>query len=140
VSTCGKCKRTLKDPRSIERGFGPVCWGAVQAEKRVDPADESDYDYRIDQSDTPVLVITDLNRGRLSVTNNIEAILRRIAANEEIDLKTITIIYKDSESFFDGVHVSEDGAVNLFPITVTRSLIERTTNEQEAIQAVRGKS
>lgn len=26
---CGKCGRTLKDPESIQRGFGPVCYRKV---------------------------------------------------------------------------------------------------------------
>lgn len=32
-SKCRSCKRQLSDPRSRERGFGPVCWGkAVSGE------------------------------------------------------------------------------------------------------------
>jgi len=30
--TCGKCSRPLTDPKSVERGFGPDCWAAIQAE------------------------------------------------------------------------------------------------------------
>lgn len=26
---CGRCNRRLKDVTSMERGFGPVCWGKV---------------------------------------------------------------------------------------------------------------
>lgn len=26
---CGKCGRPLSDPESIERGYGPDCWGAA---------------------------------------------------------------------------------------------------------------
>lgn len=26
---CGRCRRTLTDPESIERGFGPYCWEEV---------------------------------------------------------------------------------------------------------------
>jgi hypothetical protein len=27
ASLCGRCGEELTDPESIERGFGPVCWG-----------------------------------------------------------------------------------------------------------------
>jgi len=26
---CGKCGRKLKDTKSIEQGYGPVCWGKI---------------------------------------------------------------------------------------------------------------
>lgn len=29
MNRCGKCGRTLKDPESIQRGFGPVCYRKV---------------------------------------------------------------------------------------------------------------
>ena len=52
----------------------------------VHPAEKSDYRYIFETAgypDTkPVLVITDLNMGGMSVTNNIEAILDKIAADE----------------------------------------------------------
>ncbi|HML33815.1 DUF6011 domain-containing protein [Sporomusa sphaeroides] len=28
---CGRCRRTLKDPLSVQRGYGPVCWAESQA-------------------------------------------------------------------------------------------------------------
>lgn len=31
IATCGKCNRPLKDPKSIERGYGPDCWREVKA-------------------------------------------------------------------------------------------------------------
>jgi hypothetical protein len=133
-TTCGKCHRVLKNPVSIERGYGPQCYGAVQAKqgpKYNDPADESDYTYHIDRSgDGPVLVITDQDKGRKSVTNNMDAILKRIAADEGAAL-TMPIVYRDSEGQYDGVHVSDSGAATFRPL-VTR---ERVTNEQDAIQA-----
>jgi len=33
MAKCGRCGRALKDSTSIERGFGPVCWTKVQAER-----------------------------------------------------------------------------------------------------------
>lgn len=31
TTICGKCMRPLKDPKSIERGYGPDCWKEVKA-------------------------------------------------------------------------------------------------------------
>lgn len=31
TTICGKCMRPLKDPKSIERGYGPDCWREVKA-------------------------------------------------------------------------------------------------------------
>lgn len=33
MATCARCNRPLKDPDSVKRGFGPVCWAKVLAEK-----------------------------------------------------------------------------------------------------------
>ena len=39
---CGRCGRKLKDSKSRERGYGPVCWEKVQKERENDGAgDES---------------------------------------------------------------------------------------------------
>jgi hypothetical protein len=135
IGICGKCNRPIKDPRSIERGFGPTCWGRIQAEHSRatgDPAEESDYDFTIDRTgDSPVLVIQDLDRGRKSVTNNMDAILKRIAADTGCSLEQIPIVYKDSDGNFDGVQISESGAASFHPLTIR----QRVTNRQEAIQA-----
>lgn len=32
MSKCARCNRGLKDPTSIQRGFGPVCWAKAQAD------------------------------------------------------------------------------------------------------------
>ncbi|BDU76237.1 DUF6011 domain-containing protein [Mesoterricola sediminis] len=29
---CMRCHRSLKDPQSIDRGFGPHCWALIQQE------------------------------------------------------------------------------------------------------------
>ena len=36
---CARCGRDLKDANSIARGFGPVCWGRVQAELEREDAE-----------------------------------------------------------------------------------------------------
>jgi len=42
TETCGKCGRALKDPRSIERGYGPDCWKEVKAAAAKEAAKEND--------------------------------------------------------------------------------------------------
>ncbi|NLE27070.1 MAG: hypothetical protein GX625_17355 [Clostridiaceae bacterium] len=41
--TCGKCNRPLKDPKSIERGYGPDCWRKIKA-AAADETAESEKD------------------------------------------------------------------------------------------------
>jgi hypothetical protein len=131
---CGKCHRALKNPISTGRGYGPVCWGKVQADKergKLDPADDSDYTYAFDGTGAEsVLVITDLDRGRKSVTNNMYAVLARIASREGTRL-TMPIVYRDSAGDYDGVRISETGAISFHPLAMG----QRVTNRQEAIQA-----
>lgn len=33
---CGRCRRDLSDPVSIERGIGPECWGKLTGSRRAD--------------------------------------------------------------------------------------------------------
>lgn len=39
---CGRCGRPLKDIRSRDRGYGPVCWQKVQAAKEEQHGAEND--------------------------------------------------------------------------------------------------
>ena len=41
MSKCARCNRGLKDPTSIQRGFGPVCWAKAQADKSKEEQRES---------------------------------------------------------------------------------------------------
>lgn len=41
MAKCAKCHRTLKDQESVKRGFGPICWARIQADKSWDKADNS---------------------------------------------------------------------------------------------------
>jgi len=148
------CKKELTDAVSIERGIGPVCWGHMLEDRRrrknpYDPAGKSDYEYRIEKSGgvncqhgaggAPVLVITDLNRGGMSVTNNIEAVLRKIETDVDTDLYFLTlcgwkVIYRDSEGNYDGVELLATGDVSFYPLAAGRIV----TSESEAIELARG--
>lgn len=37
---CARCKRVLTDPESIDRGFGPICWAKVQAERKTNKEEQ----------------------------------------------------------------------------------------------------
>jgi hypothetical protein len=100
------------------------------------PANRSDFNYRIavwGEGGTvkSVIVITDLNRGRMSVTNNMEAVLQHIADEEGFEISSITgarIIYRDSEGIWDGVEIDPDGQVSFYPLAP-----EKITDENLAI-------
>lgn len=32
MASCTRCKRALKDPASVQRGYGPICWAKHQAD------------------------------------------------------------------------------------------------------------
>ncbi len=64
---------------------------------------KSDYDYDIiEHSGRNCLLINDLNKGGMSVTNNIEEVIEEIKVKEGIDPARLMIIYCDSDGFWDG--------------------------------------
>ena len=63
----------------------------------------SDYTYELkEHSGHKVLTIEDLDLGGLTVTNNIENVVKEIEAAEKIDCRDYVIIYKDSDGDWDG--------------------------------------
>ncbi len=65
---------------------------------------KSDFTYHIRESrGTNVLVIIDLDQGGASVTNNIEAVVKNIAAELGEQTFKMPIIYRDSEGTYDGI-------------------------------------
>jgi hypothetical protein len=64
----------------------------------------SDFTYHTREvNGTSVLVIIDLDRGGMSVTNNVEAVVKSIAAELGEDIYKRPIIYKDSMGIYDGI-------------------------------------
>jgi len=130
----------------MERGFGPVCWVKMGRKENPqmslfdDQANRSDFDHRFtlwDEGNTvkTVLVITDLNRGGMSVTNNMEAVLQNIAEQEGFDLEYVArarIIYKDSDGVWDGVELDPNGQCSFYPLAP-----RKITDEKEAIELAR---
>lgn len=137
---CGKCHRPLTDPKSVERGFGPDCWASIKAEEALEEkvdhsgAQRSDYDYHIAANgDRRTLVIEDLDKGGMSVTNNIDAILGHICEVEGLDPQGIDIIYRDSDGIYDGVYADKAGAAHIYAL----SRLSRPRSEGEALEALR---
>jgi hypothetical protein len=63
----------------------------------------SDYTYEVrDYAGRNVIKIEDLDRGRVSVTNDIKNVVEEIAKKENLDARRYMIIYKDSEGRWDG--------------------------------------
>ena len=58
----------------------------------------SDYNWGIKEG---ILVIEDLNLGRMSVTNNAEGVINEIYSQIGAQLHNLDIIYKDSEGIWD---------------------------------------
>lgn len=95
---CRVCRRTLKNPKHAAAGIGPVCarkGGIAKAGLRFDQGG-ADFGYEITTGG--VLIIEDLNRGNISVTNDMENVLKKCGATPGQ-----TIIYKDSAGTYDQV-------------------------------------
>ncbi|OPZ65857.1 MAG: hypothetical protein BWY85_00216 [Firmicutes bacterium ADurb.Bin506] len=138
-TTCGKCHRPLSDPKSIERGYGPDCWASIQGESRKDasrPATEaakSDYDWHIAPGGRlPVIVIEDLDRGGMSVTNNADAVFAAVLEDAGVKPEDVEVIYRDSEGNYDGLFLL-DGKVKIYAL----QRFGRITDEAEAIKGIK---
>lgn len=60
---------------------------------------KSDYTYTVYDG---LIQIIDLDKGRASVTNNIENVVREICDKEQLQADQYMIIYRDSEGDWDG--------------------------------------
>lgn len=64
---------------------------------------KADFHYEIlNFSGRDVILIEDLNRGNMSVTNDIENVVDEIAEGENLDPKDYMIVYADSAGSWDG--------------------------------------
>lgn len=64
----------------------------------------SDFTYHTRESKgTSVLVIIDLDQGGMSITNNVEVVVKSIAAELGESTYKMPIIYRDSEGTYDGI-------------------------------------
>ena len=67
----------------------------------------SDYKYHIRHKNKQhFILIEDENKGRVSVTNNIENVVEEIATMEGINPVEFHIVYRDSDGTWDGYNFS----------------------------------
>lgn len=111
-NSCKVCGRTLKNPKYVAMGIGPVCArkAGINVSGAHTKAGNTRSDWRHEWVDG-ILVIYDLNLGGMSVTNDMENVLKCIGAKP-----TDTILYQDSELYFDQVSLTESGSIIFFPI------------------------
>lgn len=77
---------------------------------------ESHADFTIDEIEN-VVIITDLDKGNKSVTNDIEFVLRCIFDNSTIpNLKSKKFIYRDSMGYYDGLKQIDGKFLSWYPI------------------------
>jgi hypothetical protein len=96
----------------------------------------SDFTYHFNtDSGASILVIEDLDRGGMSVTNNMEAVLRFIKANSGVDLVNKKIVYRDTQGTYDGVRLAKSGVAHFYSPTPGLRIID----EAAAVKAVRGR-
>ncbi len=51
MQRCAKCNRALKDPKSIKRGFGPICWVKIQEDRKTNKEEQLRMDGFYDGGD-----------------------------------------------------------------------------------------
>jgi hypothetical protein len=86
------------------------------------PVTQADFTYKI----TPTTIaITDTGKGSRSVTNDIEAVLRKIEYWHQGSIAAFKIIYRDEEGVWDGVRW--DGRTAAF-------FAIRETDEEKAME------
>lgn len=111
MTKCVRCKRPLKNPITVQAGYGPICWTKMQggAKKSVNEKQrgffEADFDFKLGQD---AVIIYDLDLGGKSVTNDIENVLKKIKLTIP-NLFDFKVIYKDSLGTFDQVIIDEKG-------------------------------
>jgi len=75
----------------------------------------ADYIYSLEKYRRKVdcIVIEDLNLGSVSVTNDIENVIKEICDTEKIEKEQFMIVYKDSTGQWDGYDASTNEFVGL---------------------------
>jgi hypothetical protein len=102
-------------PEAISLDFKPV----------QKPETQADFTYKI----TTMISIADTGKGRRSVTNDIEAVLRKIEYWHQGSVAAFKIMYRDENGVWDGVRW--DGRHPVF-------FAIRESDEGKAMQNMRG--
>ena len=69
--------------------------------------------YTFETIDDNLIIIYDLNNGGMSVTNDIENVIAELKSNLGNICESV-IVYQDSDGFFDGIALKEDGSFSHF--------------------------
>jgi hypothetical protein len=94
---------------------------------------KSDYKYSIRNAGTktPVIEIIDQNYGNMSVTNDIENVVKEIEGRENLDACKCIIIYRDSTYTWDGWDAVRKEFVSLNESTPTLALLKMIQDFQK---------
>lgn len=85
---------------------------------------KSDFTYKL-LFDQHIISIVDLNRGRMSVTNDIENVILSICKENGLEVFDWKVIYQDSEGQWDG-----------FDSTKSNFIALNCTNEKDAVTKI----
>jgi len=113
MAACAICGKQLTDAKSIELGIGPKCLGGIHSANpeliiRMDDmfGGKPDFTYRAVRG---VIIITDLNKGGMAVTEGIESVLGQIKIDKpKLCLSAVPILYYDSSGVLDMIRIYED--------------------------------
>jgi 16S rRNA G966 N2-methylase RsmD len=89
----------------------------------------SDFIYDV-FPETKFVRIVDLDKGRMSVTNDIENVIEEIATQEQISPLDYKFIYQDSEGQVDGFNYKDKSHVLLFAKSFMEAEMMITLNEK----------
>lgn len=113
---CACCGRALKDVVSVKLGVGPICRanGAAAGPERDLFTVRSDYEVEIEGD---VILVTDLDRGGRSVTNDAPWVISDLA-RAGLRRPGMRVIYRDSRAVWDELVVRDLRFAGFAPVNV----------------------
>jgi len=114
TTACGKTARRI---RSVDNFAFVTCPACRTADKKAGRSRSTKCDYLYKYVNN-VLLILDQNLGRMSVINDIEAVLGELESIHGFDINNSFIIARDSEGEFDRILVAESKFVDFGIIDV----------------------
>lgn len=104
---------------------------------------KADFTFIIDE-ETRIIAIEDLNKGNISVTNDMENILNEILVqglnkDKNFSLDNYTIVYKDSNNVWDGVNIKNNKFFGFFPISALsyEEAVKQVNSKKPKFEVVR---
>lgn len=93
---------------------------------------KSDYSYKLEELEKSwFILIQDLNKGRMSVTNNIEEVIDEICQKERINPVEHFIVYRDSDGTWDGFEFATGQFIHLGKRTGVGAMAEMLKKVRE---------